>query len=59
MRQVAALLYTNRVWVPSSDDKIGSSSPLPRDAVQARPILSHGVCQCPSVSHINKFCQNE
>jgi len=30
---------------------------LPRDALQARPMLSFGVCMC--VRHVCTFCQNE
>jgi len=34
---------------------------LPRDALQARPMLSCGVCVCLSlcVCHVCTFCQNE
>jgi len=35
---------------------------LPRDAMQARPIPSCGVCLfvlCLSVSYVRTFCQNE
>ena len=36
---------------------------LPRDAMQARPMLSCGVCLplsvCVCVRHVREFCQNE
>ena len=40
-------------------DSLGLSRFLPRDAMQARPMPSCGVCVCLYVRHVRTFSQNE
>ena len=40
-------------------DSLGLSRFLPRDAMQARPMPSCGVCVCLCVRHVRTFSQNE